>query len=214
MTEYNGSSKYEPEQRTEDAMREETRREMDRRQQEADRYRNSETGRSETDARRGENGTGNRVDNSYNSNRDSQVDSSSRTGSVHDAGNAGTRNSMQSEQVGNLHNGSTNAGDVTNVIGGRTHASDAAAATAATVTATAAAAEMTRREAAAKEQRGVETNQYRTSGKYEPERRTEDAMREEIRMEMDRRQREADIRRDDRITSPEKNQERPAEQSY
>ena len=208
---YNGSSKYEPEQRTEDAMREETRREMDRRQQEADRYRNSETGRSETDAKRGENGTGNRVDNSYNSNRDSQVDSSSRTGSVHDAGNAGTRNSMQSEQVGNLHNGSTNAGDVTNVIGGRTHASDAAAATAATVTATAAAAEMTRREAAAKEQRGVETNQYRTSGKYEPERRTEDAMREEIRMEMDRRQREADIRRDDRITSPEKNQERPAE---
>lgn len=208
---YNGSSKYEPEHRTEDAMREETRREMDRRQQEADRYRNSETGRSETDAKRGENGTGNRVDNSYNSNRDSQVDSSSRTGSVHDAGNAGTRNSMQSEQVGNLHNGSTNAGDVTNVIGGRTHASDAAAATAATVTATAAAAEMTRREAAAKEQRGVETNQYRTSGKYEPERRTEDAMREEIRMEMDRRQREADIRRDDRITSPEKNQERPAE---
>ena len=208
---YNGSSKYEPEQRTEDAMREETRREMDRRQQEADRYRNAETSRSETDAKRGENGTGNRVDNSYNSNRDRQVDSSSRTGSVHDAGNAGTRNSMQSEQVGNLHNGSTNAGDVTNVIGGRTHASDAAAATAATVTATAAAAEMTRREAAAKEQRGVETNQYRTSGKYEPERRTEDAMREEIRMEMDRRQREADIRRDDRITSPEKNQERPAE---
>lgn len=42
-------------------------------------------------------------------------------------------------------------------------------------------------------------------------RRTEDAMREEIRMEMDRRQREADIRRDDRVTSPEKNQERPAE---
>ena len=208
---YNGSSKYEPEQRTEDAMREETRREMDRRQQEADRYRNSETGRSETDAKRGENGTGNRVDNSYNSNRDRQVDSSSRTGSVHDAGNAGTRNSMQSEQVGNLHNGSTNAGDVTNVIGGRTHASDAAAATAATVTATAAAAEMTRREAAAKEQRGAEADQYRTSGKYEPERRTEDAMREEIRMEMDRRQREEDIRRDDRITSPEKNQERPAE---
>ena len=207
---YNGSSKYEPEQRTEDAMREETRREMDRRQQEADRYRNSETGRSETDAKRGENGTGNRVDNSYNSNRDRQVDSSSRTGSVHDAGNAGTRNSMQSEQVGNLHNGSTNAGDVTNVIGGRTHASDAAAATAATVTATAAAAEMTRREAAAKEQRGAEADQYRTSGKYEPERRTEDAMREEIRMEMDRRQREADIRRDDSITSPEKNQERPA----
>lgn len=200
---YNGSSKYEPEQWTEDAMREETRREMDRRQQEADRYRNSETGRSETDAKRGENGTGNRVDNSYNSNRDRQVDSSSRTGSVHDAGNAGTRNSMQSEQVGNLHNGSTNAGDVTNVIGGRTHASDAAAATA--------AAEMTRREAAAKEQRGAEADQYRTSGKYEPERRTEDAMREEIRMEMDRRQREADIRRDDRITSPEKNQERPAE---
>ena len=210
---YNGSSKYEPERRTEDAMREETRREMDRRQQEADRYRNSETGRSETDAKRGENGTGNRVDNSYNSNRDRQVDSSSRTGSVHDAGNAGTRNSMQSEQVGNLHNGSTNAGDVTNVIGGRTHASDAAAATAATVTATAAAAEMTRREAAAKEQRGAEADQYRTSGKYEPERRTEDAMREEIRMEMDRRQREADIRRDDRITSPEKNQERPAEHS-
>lgn len=208
---YNGSSKYEPEQRTEDAMREETRREMDRRQQEADRYRNSETGRSETDAKRGENGTGNRVDNSYNSNRDRQVDSSSRTGSVHDAGNAGTRNSMQSEQVGNLHNGSTNAGDVTNVIGGRTHTSDAAAATAATVTATAAAAEMTRREAAAKEQRGAEADQYRTSGKYEPERRTEDAMREEIRMEMDRRQREADIRRDGRITSPEKNQERPAE---
>lgn len=208
---YNGSSKYEPEHRTEDAMREETRREMDRRQQEADRYRNSETGRSETDAKRGENGTGNRVDNSYNSNRDRQVDSSSRTGSVHDAGNAGTRNSMQSEQVGNLHNGSTNAGDVTNVIGGRTHAFDAAAATAATVTATAAAAEMARREAAAKEQRGVETDQYRTSGKYEPERRTEDAMREEIRMEMDRRQREADIRRDDRVTSPEKNQERPAE---
>ena len=207
---YNGSSKYEPEQRTEDAMREETRREMDRRQQEADRYRNSETGRSETDAKRGENGTGNRVDNSYNSNRDRQVDSSSRTGSVHDAGNAGTRNSMQSEQVGNLHNGSTNAGDVTNVIGGRTHASDAAAATAATVTATAAAAEMTRREAAAKEQRGAEADQYRTSEKYEPERRTEDAMREEIRMEMDRRQREADIRRDDSITSPEKNQERPA----
>lgn len=208
---YNGSSKYEPEQRTEDAMREETRREMDRRQQEADRYRNSETGRSETDAKRGENGTGNRIDNSYNSNRDRQVDSSSRTGSVYDAGNAGTRNSMQSEQVGNLHNGSTNAGDVTNVIGGRTHASDAAAATAATVTATAAATEMTRREAAAKEQRGAEADQYRTSGKYEPERRTEDAMREEIRMEMDRRQREADIRRDDRITSPEKNQERPAE---
>ena len=208
---YNGSSKYEPEQRTEDAMREETRREMDRRQQEADRYRNSETGRSETDAKRGENGTGNRIDNSYNSNRDRQVDSSSRTGSVHDAGNAGTRNSMQSEQVGNLHNGSTNAGDVTNVIGGRTHASDAAAATAATVTATVAAAEMTRREAAAKEQRGAEADQYRTSGKYEPERRTEDAMREEIRMEMDRRQREEDIRRDDRITSPEKNQERPAE---
>lgn len=208
---YNGSSKYEPEQRTEDAMREETRREMDRRQQEADRYRNSETGRSETDAKRGENGTGNRIDNSYNSNRDRQVDSSSRTGLVHDAGNAGTRNSMQSEQVGNLHNGSTNAGDVTNVIGGRTHASDAAAATAATVTATAAATEMTRREAAAKEQRGAEADQYRTSGKYEPERRTEDAMREEIRMEMDRRQREADIRRDDRITSPEKNQERPAE---
>ena len=205
---YNGSSKYEPEQRTEDAMREETRREMDKRQQEADRYRNSETGRSETDAKRGENGTGNRVDNSYSSNRDRQVDSSSRTGSIHDAG---TRNSMQSEQVGNLHNGSTNAGDVTNVIGGRTHASDAAAATAATVTATAAAAEMTRREAAAKEQRGAEADQYRTSGKYEPERRTEDAMREEIRMEMDRRQREADIRRDDRITSPEKNQERPAE---
>ena len=208
---YNGSSKYEPEHRTEDAMREETRREMDRRQQEADRYHNAETVRSETDAKRDESRTGNRVDNSYNSNRDRQVDSSSRTGSVHDAGNAGTRNSMQSEQVGNLHNGSTNAGDVTNVIGGRTHAFDAAAATAATVTATAAAAEMARREAAAKEQRGVETDQYRTSGKYEPERRTEDAMREEIRMEMDRRQREADIRRDDRVTSPEKNQERPAE---
>ena len=143
-------------------MREETRREMDKRQQEADRYRNAETGRSETDAKRGENGTGNRVDNSYSSNRDRQVDSSSRTGSIHDAG---TRNSMQPEQVGNLHNGSTNAGDVTNVIGGRTHASDAAAATAATVTATAAAAEMTRREAAAKEQRRAETDPYRTSGK-------------------------------------------------
>ena len=208
---YNGSGKYEPERRTEDAMREETRREMDKRQQEADRYRNAETGRSETDAKRGENGTGNRVDNSYNSNRDRQVDSSSRTGSVHDAGNAGTRNSMQSEQVGNLHNGSTNAGDVTNVIGGRTHASDAAAATAATVTATAAAAEITRREAAAKEQRGAETDQYRTSGKYEPEQRTETAMREEARMEMDRRQREADTRRDDRVPGPEKNQEKPAE---
>ena len=208
---YNGSGKYEPEQRTEDAMREETRREMDRRQQEADRYRNAETGRSETDAKRGENGTGNRVDNSYNSNHDRQVDSSSRTGSVHDAGNAGTRNSMQSEQVGNLHNGSTNAGDVTNVIGGRTHASDAAAATAATVTATAAAAEMTRREAAAKEQKRAEADQYRTSGKYEPEQRTETAMREEDRREMDKRQREADTRRDDRVTSPEKNQERPAE---
>lgn len=208
---YNGSGKYEPEQRTEDAMREETRREMDRRQQEADRYRNAETGRSETDAKRDENGTGNRVDNSYNSNHDKQVDSSSRTGSVYDAGNAGTRNSMQSEQVGNLHNGSTNAGDVTNVIGGKTHASDAAAATAATVTATAAAAEITRREAAAKEQRGAEADQCRTSGKYEPERRTEDAMREETRMEMDRRQREADTRRDDRVPGPEKNQEKPAE---
>lgn len=62
---YSGSGKYEPERRTEDAMREETRREMDKRQQEADRYRNAETGRSETDAKRGENGTGNRVDNSY-----------------------------------------------------------------------------------------------------------------------------------------------------
>ena len=208
---YNGSGKYEPEQRTEDAMREETRREMDRRQQEADRYRNAETGRSETDAKRGENGTGNRVDNSYNSNRDRQVDSSSRTGSVNDAGDAGTRNSMQSEQVGNLHNGSTNAGDVTNVVGGKTYASEAAAATAATVTATAAAAEITRREAAAKEQRGAEADQYRTSGKYEPEQRTETAMREEARMEMDRRQREADTRRDDRVPGPEKNQEKPAE---
>lgn len=205
---YSGSGKYEPERRTEDAMREETRREMDKRQQEADRYRNAETGRSETDAKRGENGTGNRVDNSYSSNRDRQVDSSSRTGSIHDAG---TRNSMQPEQVGNLHNGSTNAGDVTNVIGGRTHASDAAAATAATVTATAAAAEMTRREAAAKEQRRAETDPNRTSGKYEPEQRTEAAMREDDRREMDRRQREADTRRDDRVTSPEKNQERPAE---
>lgn len=205
---YSGSGKYEPERRTEDAMREETRREMDKRQQEADRYRNAETGRSETDAKRGENGTGNRVDNSYSSNRDRQVDSSSRTGSIHDAG---TRNSMQPEQVGNLHNGSTNAGDVTNVIGGRTHASDAAAATAATVTATAAAAEMTRRKAAAKEQRRAETDPYRTSGKYEPEQRTEAAMREDDRREMDRRQREADTRRDDRVTSPEKNQERPAE---
>ena len=205
---YSGSGKYEPERRTEDAMREETRREMDKRQQEADRYRNAETGSSETDAKRGENGTGNRVDNSYSSNRDRQVDSSSRTGSIHDAG---TRNSMQPEQVGNLHNGSTNAGDVTNVIGGRTHASDAAAATAATVTATAAAAEMTRREAAAKEQRRAETDPYRTSGKYEPEQRTEAAMREDDRREMDRRQREADTRRDDRVTSPEKNQERPAE---
>lgn len=205
---YSGSGKYEPERRTEDAMREETRREMDKRQQEADRYRNAETGRSETDAKRGENGTGNRVDNSYSSNRDRQVDSSSRTGSIHDAG---TRNSMQPEQVGNLHNGSTNAGDVTNVIGGRTHASDAAAATAATVTATAAAAEMTRREAAAKEQRRAETDPYRTSGKYEPEQRTEAAMREDDRREMDRRQREADTRRDDRVTSPEKNQEKPAE---
>ena len=205
---YNGSSKYEPEHRTEDAMREETRREMDRRQQEADRYHNAETGRSETDAKRDESRTGNRVDNSYSSNRDRQVDSSSRTGSIHDAG---TRNSMQPEQVGNLHNGSTNAGDVTNVIGGRTHASAAAAATAATVTATAAAAEMTRREAAAKEQRRAETDPYRTSGKYEPEQRTEAAMREDDRREMDRRQREADTRRDDRVTSPEKNQERPAE---
>ena len=205
---YSGSGKYEPERRTEDAMREETRREMDKRQQEADRYRNAETGRSETDAKRGENGTGNRVDNSYSSNRDRQVDSSSRTGSIHDAG---TRNSMQPEHVGNLHNGSTNAGDVTNVIGGRTHASDAAAATAATVTATAAAAEMTRREAAAKEQRRAETDPYRTSGKYEPEQRTEAAMREDDRREMDRRQREADTRRDDRVTSPEKNQKRPAE---
>lgn len=205
---YSGSGKYEPERRTEDAMREETRREMDKRQQEADRYRNAETGRSETDAKRGENGTGNRVDNSYSSNRDRQVDSSSRTGSIHDAG---TRNSMQPEHVGNLHNGSTNAGDMTNVIGGRTHASDAAAATAATVTATAAAAEMTRREAAAKEQRRAETDPYRTSGKYEPEQRTEAAMREDDRREMDRRQREADTRRDDRVTSPEKNQERPAE---
>lgn len=205
---YSGSGKYEPERRTEDAMREETRREMDKRQQEADRYRNAETGRSETDAKRGENGTGNRVDNSYSSNRDRQVDSSSRTGSIHDAG---TRNSMQPEQVGNLHNGSTNAGDVTNVIGGRTHASDAAAATAATVTATAAAAEMTRREAAAKEQRRAETDPYRTSGKYEPEQRTEAAMREDDRREMDRRQREADTRRDDRVTSPEKKQEKPAE---
>lgn len=208
---YSGSGKYEPERRTEDTMREEFRREMDKRQQEADRYRNAEAGKSETDTKRDENVTGNRVDNSYNSNRNRQVDSSSRTGSVHDAGNAGIRNSMQSEQVGNLHNGSTNAGDVTNVIGGRTHASDAAAATAATVTATAAAAEMTRREAAAKEQKRAEADQYRTSGKYEPEQRTETAMREEIRMEMDRRQREANARRDERVTSPEKNQERPAE---
>ena len=245
---YSGSGKYEPEQRTEATMREEARREMDRRQQEADRYRNAETSRKETDSKR-DSETGNRVDNSYNSNRDRQVDSSSRTGSIHDAGNAGTRNSMQSEQVGNLHNGSTNAGDVTNVIGGRAHASDAAAATAATVTATAAAAEMARREAAAKEQRGAEAdlrnrNEYDTrseidkrqheasgyqsheqnhgadkpdsygaSGKYEPEQRTETAMREDARMEMDRRQREADARRDDRVTSPENrpNQERPAE---
>ena len=219
----NGSNSYNEEDRRSNIYNSDTAardydagREMEKHQREAEAnryndYRNAETSRSETDAKRGENGTGNRVDNSYNSNRDKQVDSSSRTGSVHDAGNAGTRNSMQSEQVGNLHNGSTNAGDVTNVIGGRTHASDAAAATAATVTATAAAAEMTRREAAAKEQRGAEADQYRTSGKYEPERRTEDAMREEIRMEMDRRQREADIRRDDRVTSPEKNQERPAE---
>ena len=206
---YSGSGKYEPEQRAETAIREEARREMDKRQQEADKYRNAEAGKNETDTK-SERESGNRVNNDYNSNRESQIDSSSRTGSVNDAGDAGTRSSMQSERVENLHNGSTNAGDVTNVIGGRTHAFDAAAATAATVTATAAAAEMARREAAAKEQRGVETDQYRTSGKYEPERRTEDAMREEIRMEMDRRQREADIRRDDSITSPEKNQERPA----
>ena len=241
---YDSSGRYEPEQRTEAAMR----REMDRRQQEADRYRNAETSRKEADSKR-DSETGNRVDNSYNSNRDRQVDSSSRTGSVHDAGNAGTRNSMQSEQVGNLHNGSTNAGDVTNVIGGRAHASDAAAATSATVTATAAAAEIARREAAAKEQRGAEAdlrnrNEYDTrneidkrqheasgyqsheqnhgadkpdsysaSGKYEPEQRIETAMREDARMEMDRRQREADARRDDKVTSPENrpNQERPAE---
>ena len=209
---YSGSGKYEPEQRTEAAMREEARREMDRRQQEADRYRNAETSRKETDSKR-DSEIGNRVDNSYSSNRDKQVDSSSRTGSVHDAGNAGTRNSMQSEQVGNLHNGSTNAGDVTNVIGGRTHASDAAAATAATVTATAAAAEMARREAAAKEQRGTEFDSYHASGKYEPEQRTETTMRDETRREMDRRQREADARRDDKVTNPKNrpNQERPAE---
>ena len=208
---YSGSGKYEPEQRAETAMREEARREMDKRQQEADKYRNAEAGKNETDTK-SERESGNRVNNDYNSNRESQIDSSSRTGSVNDAGDAGTRSSMQSERVENLHNGNTNVGDVTNVVGGKTYASEAAAAaTAATVTATAAAAEMTRREAAAKEQRGAEADQYRTSGKYEPERRTEDAMREEIRMEMDRRQREADIRRDDRITSPEKNQERPAE---
>ena len=260
---YSGSGKYEPEQRAESAMREEFRREMDKRQQEADKYRNAETSRSEVDTKRGDNGTGNRVDNSYNSNHDRQVDSSSRTGSVHDAGNAGTRNNMRSEQVGNLHNGSTNAGDVTNVVGGKTYASEAATA------ATAVADEMSRRESAAKEQRetdrgnrnssnsyneyedrrsnaynsdiaardydegreierrqreaesnryndyrNAETDkhdQYSGSGKYEPERRTEDAMREETRMEMDRRQREADTRHDDRVTSPEKNQERPAE---
>lgn len=243
---YGSSGRYEPEQRPEAAMREEARHEMDRRQQEADRYRNAETSRKEADSKR-DSETGNRVDNSYNSNRDRQVDSSSRTGSVHDAGNAGTRNSMQSEQVGNLHNGSTNAGDVTNVIGGRAHVSDAAATTAATVTATAAAAEMARREATAKEQRGAEADlrnrneydarseidkrqqeangyqnheqnhgaykpdSYSASGKYEPEQRTETAMREEARHEMDRRQREADSRRDDKVTSPEKNQERPAE---
>ena len=243
---YGSSGRYEPEQRTEAAMREEARHEMDRRQQEADRYRNAETSRKEADLKR-DSEIGNRVDNSYNSNRDRQVDSSSRTGSIHDAGNAGTRNSMQSEQVGNLHNGSTNAGDVTNVIGGRAHVSDAAAATAATVTATAAAAEMARREATAKEQRGAEADlrnrneydarseidkrqqeangyqnheqnhgaykpdSYSASGKYEPEQRTETAMREEARHEMDKRQREADSRRDDKVTSPEKNQERPAE---
>ena len=98
---YSGSGKYEPEQRAETAMREEARREMDKRQQEADKYRNAETSRSEIDAKRGENGTGNKVDNSYNSNRDSQIDSSSRTGSVKDAGDAGTRSSMQSERVEN-----------------------------------------------------------------------------------------------------------------
>lgn len=183
---------------------EDTKREIERRQHEADKYRNAEAGKNETDTK-SERESGNRVNNDYNSNRESQIDSSSRTGSVNDAGDAGTRSSMQSERVENLHNGNTNVGDVTNVVGGKTYASEAAAA------ATAAADEMSRRESAAKEQRGAEADQYRTSGKYEPERRTEDAMREEIRMEMDRRQREADIRRDDRITSPEKNQERPAE---
>lgn len=259
---YSGSGKYEPEQRAETAIREEARREMDKRQQEADKYRNAEAGKNETDTK-SERESGNRVNNDYNSNRESQIDSSSRTGSVNDAGDAGTRSSMQSERVENLHNGSTNAGDVTNVVGGKTYASEATAA------ATAAADEMLRRESAAKEQRETDrenrngsnsyneyedrrsnaynsdtaardydagremerrqreaeanrhndyrnaeankNDQYSGSGKYEPERRTEDAMREETRREMDRRQREADTRRDDRVTSPEKNQERPAE---
>ena len=240
---------------------EDTKREIERRQHEADKYRNAEAGKNETDTK-SERESGNRVNNDYNSNRESQIDSSSRTGSVNDAGDAGTRSSMQSERVENLHNGNTNVGDVTNVVGGKTYASEAAAA------ATAAADEMSRRESAAKEQREADrenrngsnsyneedrrsniynsdtaardydagremekhqreaeanryndyrnaetdkNDQYNGSSKYEPERRTEDAMREEIRMEMDRRQREADIRRDDRITSPEKNQERPAE---
>lgn len=259
---YSGSGKYEPERRAEAAIREEARREMDKRQQEADKYRNAEAGKNETDTK-SERESGNRVNNDYNSNRESQIDSSSRTGSVNDAGDAGTRSSMQSERVENLHNGNTNVGDVTNVVGGKTYASEAAAA------ATAAADEMSRREPAAKEQREADrgnrngsnsyneyedrrsniynsdtaardydagremekrqreaeanryndyrnaetdkNDQYNGSSKYEPEHRTEDAMREEIRMEMDRRQREADIRRDDRVTSPEKNQERPAE---
>lgn len=259
---YSGSGKYEPEQRAEAAIREEARREMDKRQQEADKYRNAEAGKNETDTK-SERESGNRVNNDYNSNRESQIDSSSRTGSVNDAGDAGTRSSMQSERVENLHNGNTNVGDVTNVVGGKTYASEATAA------ATAAADEMLRRESAAKEQRETDrenrngsnsyneyedrrsnaynsdtaardydagremerrqreaeanrhndyrnaeankNDQYSGSGKYEPERRTEDAMREETRREMDRRQREADTRRDDRVTSPEKNQERPAE---
>lgn len=91
---------------------------------------------------------------------------------------------MQSERVENLHNGNTNVGDVTNVVGGKTYASEAAAA------ATAAADEMSRRESAVKEQR--DADRYNGSSKYEPEQRTEDAMREETRREMDRRQQEAD----------------------
>ena len=144
-----------------------------------------------------------RLDNSYSSKAESQIDGNSRTGSVNDASDAGKRGYQQSEQIGSTHYGDSNAGDVTHVVKSREYETSKE-----TADARREVDEAVRRDTAAREQKEAEGDrrsrreqEERRERQERAERRTDSygsdtALRDEdTKREIERRQHEAEANR-------------------